>query len=459
MKKHKFISTILFTLFLSQNVNSQNHVTEIFRTNEKLTKAKCILDIILAETDENYYVMDTLGNLKSKISKDLYEGLKITRFAHFLTFEQDQKFGLLTLQGSMLIPSIYESIDAVRKDEIIVELHNKKAIINSKHELLFQFPEGYDLSDIYYNYTSFGPPYRNVGHLYIIEDDDGLIVCDAEDNQVDIPNIRSIKTFDENYLVRTKSGFGLIDKNLNELIPFKYEHMNKHKLENGYPFCYIKNRKREVKIANKSGIILSDEWYDEIRTVGNNFLAVKKQYGEKQFFLYDVNWNLIKKFDSHTVLVLNNYLINRINKNERGVLLDSNGKKKQFPLDSVKNYRIMEDYFVLQDSSGKWGIFDHHGLEKFPCQYKSIISQGYGHLVFNKGELVVNKNLETICHDVDFYLKIKGKFIELRRDSKYGLFSESGQEIIPFDAESIKLISKNLFLVTRNESNQIIKIK
>lgn len=232
---------------------------------------------------------------------------------------------------------------------------------------------------------------------------------DKMDNIVIKPQYQFSRKFINNYAVVFKNdSAGIIDKQNNIIIPFKYnniEHLGDNRFMFGYRTKYFGEYNMGVIDTNRKIIIPAKFYY------------IKKN---KAFYKVTKNINTI------------------LQENDSG------------DLRSVKSL---------------YGLFDFNGKEIIPCKYDQLIFLNDNLIVLEKDNFQALFNYEGKSL-TDFIYMVFGDFqgglAKARIGNKYGFINEIGQVVIPIKYDYCNEFSNGLSVVTLNKKwlaiNKIGKI-
>lgn len=278
---------------------------------------------------------------------------------NILKYKKDEKFGLLSINGSIITENKYEEITSIgnKEGEVLVKEDGKYGIIDEKGNT--KIKNQYDLieSDGFYTddngYKKAGYIVRittNDGYRYGYFDSDGIQVLKEEYNQ--ITRLNEIKS--DIYLIAAQNGQYGVFINNSKIINTQYQSIDyKSDLQ-----IFIVERTGTFGAINLKGTQVIPLEYNELQVNGIYIYGIKKlEDGQEEKTVLDVDGNVVNiPFDT----VINTtssskYFI----ENEAGVysILNSNFEKI-----SKQNYKFIEyaydKYFIATNDQNKVGVID-----------------------------------------------------------------------------------------------------
>ena len=183
---------------------------------------------------------------------------------NLLTYQQDEKLGLINLEGEVIAKPIYESIEGLpyKEGELLVQLEGKYGVINNKGNYLVD-PE-YDQINVD-NYTTEEEGYKHAGYIvsnttengyrYGYVDIDGNVLLQPE--YTEVSRITNIKDNDNIYLIVAQNGqYGLF-KNQEQIIGNEYQSISYNSESNTLTL----EKTKRYGVANLDGEVVDIKYF------------------------------------------------------------------------------------------------------------------------------------------------------------------------------------------------------
>lgn len=349
----------------------------------------------------------------------------------FIYIKKNDKIGLLSYEGIMIVPCEYDYISNFVDGKAQVTLNKRNSFIDKTGKETYRMIDS-QLPGIFI-------------YVSLLKAKSGLM--DADNNPITGLIFDSINPFnDEVAVCKSGSKWGLIDSKGELLIPFEFDYIKDFEngeaeaCKNRIKFTIDKNgnevfkRRRinnqyqtmESKLQNKIGIFTNAG--EEV--TGLIFSALKFFQGDGIIAQKDGKWGLIK-FDGEEIIPFEN---------------DS--------IDVIINHRL------LVNRNGKFGVIDYSGAEILPIEYDNIIEISNDNYIFKKDKLyALSKNDGELITPYNFQelKKVNNSFIAARQDNKWGLLDHSGQVIIPIEYDAIpERFKEEFYRVKKNKKWGVI---
>lgn len=397
---------------------------------------------------------------------------------------------------------ISEDIDkgsSIFDERIIVEKYNKYGI---------QSIDGENIEEIIYDKII-----RVSENSYYLEKEGKGVIKNIVNNR--IIEVNEIEKISDDYLrVAYKGEFGIVDKNLNWILPLEYDYLDYNKeyvivakegvievydkefkkleIENntrvilgiGKYLYSVKNNK--LGVIDKNGKVIITPKYDNFLKLNDRDIMIgyedgksylinletKKEklvdyenFGEesegmiltlkdRKLGYIDIEGNEIipNKYEAaFKVQMGSKYL--QVKENEKWMLLNKKGEvHKELPYDDLGEYK---DGYILVVSNNKLGYIDDEGNEKIVPQfiYATSFKNGYAVVGEESGLGVINKENEKVIPLIYDEVEIKDNYVYVKMDNKRGILDLNGHEILPVIYDELGDIENNiLFYKKDNES-------
>lgn len=296
----------------------------------------------------------------------------------------------------------------------------------------------------------------------------------------EIDNIKSISFKDDLFVINSNDKFGVLDSNLNIIIPFEYDNIQigeqlflaKLKDKIGYinkqnniiiPFEYEagtsdENNKIIVLKKNKAGILnikndkITNFIYDNFMKFSNKFVG----YKDNKFFLLDENTN--KELDATWVGFPSKNTI-FYEKNGKFGLLDINGNKITENIYDELGQQNIEAIIFKKDN--KYGLINQKGevIYKNTADYIVPLSK-YFYIAGKDGEdtnFIINSDGKSILKNENFIeiFEINENYLLAQTLDDFTLFDKNGTNLLTIK----EIIFFNNSIIIYKKDNQIFYIK
>lgn len=397
---------------------------------------------------------------------------------------------------------ISEDIDkgsSIFDERIIVEKYNKYGIQSIDSE---------NIEEIIYDKII-----RVSENSYYLEKEGKGVIKNIVNNR--IIEVNEIEKISDDYLrVAYKGEFGIVDKNLNWILPLEYDYLDYNKeyvivakegvievydkefkkleIENntrvilgiGKYLYSVKNNK--LGVIDKNGKVIITPKYDNFLKLNDRDIMIgykdgksylinletKKEklldyenFGEesegmiltlkdRKLGYIDIEGNEIipNKYEAaFKVQMGSKYL--QVKENEKWMLVNKKGEVyKELHYDDLGEYK---DGYILVVSNNKLGYIDDEGNEKIVPQfiYATSFKNGYAVVGEESGFGVINKENEKVIPLIYDEVEIKDNYVYVKMDNKRGILDLNGHEILPVIYDELGDIENNiLFYKKDNES-------
>lgn len=291
-----------------------------------------------------------------------------------LKYKQEEKYGLISIEGKKITNPIYENIDTLqyKEGELVVKQNNKYGIININGYEKIK-PE-YDniVADGYYSSES---GYKNDGYIVSNTTDQGYRYgyINNEGEKILEPNYNELSRIsytDESkiYLLCAENGkYGVFESEKN-IIPNEYQEIA---YIEGNDFCIVQKGKK-FGVINLQGSMMLQVKYLQINVNGDYLYVTDENSIQK---VYDKKGNETEINPSTAILSTNseeNYKIHIDTSNEATVYSIYQGETKL----TAENYSYLEylfdNYFIASNAQGKIGVIDANGNVKIEMKYDTL---------------------------------------------------------------------------------------
>ena len=509
MKKRGLIAIIILiiiiaactvTYFIFQKQNQQNKEYEV----EKITDYQYFVS--KSQENQKYGVIDTKGNIvipeeydvveipnpskpvflcttgqKNEVLNDQsnkiyteYDNIELLPLKNvasdllyeksIMKYEQDGKYGLISLTGEVLTDAIYEEIDTLqyKEGELIVKKDGKYGIINQK---------GYTLVETQYDKITADTFFDDEGKYYY----DGYIVANKTENGYrygyvaytgevyldtlynDMQRISEAGNRDEAYLLVAENGrYGLF-KNEKKLINTEYHSIN---FDSNNSIFIIQQGKKYGVINQEGNLILPCE-FEELDVKGKYLYAKKGE--ETSVYSADGKQTEISPNTSIVEIPNNDGYTIRVQTEENNTTYQIYKDEQPIIQDNYKYITYLENNLLMASKDEKLGIIDIQGNPKTEFKYTSIqviqntpliqmltdnsieITDGQANsiLTMQDGELTQYENYILVSNEKENkYVTIEGKEVTNKeifkdntlfavvKDGKWGFEDKAGNIVV-----------------------------
>ncbi len=379
-----------------------------------------------------------------------------------LLFEKNGKYGVINLDGKVIVKANYEEIQGLtyKESELLVRKNNKYGVINSKGAVIIK-PEydsitadnyyaekekyafsGYIVSkkiDENYNYgyikyngkVLIKPQYTNISRIIDIEDNENAYLIAQDKTKVGLIKNKDI-VIDINYkelqynkdnnilIARKNAKLGILDLQGKEIIPVEYEDLS----INGENI-YTKNEEEE-KYFDKSGNEIQNNIYKGIYSIENGkyYLTINE---DSLYGILDRNKQvLVENSYSYLEYLFNDYFI--ASNNNLGIINSKGEVVIDFKYNIISK---IENSSVIQAK-----IVKDNTIELFSKDLKSIGTFENANIKKADNYIEINSKNNTI------YIDLNGNILEneelfknnnlfsVQENGKYGFKDKTGKIVV-----------------------------
>ena len=368
-----------------------------------------------------------------------------------LTYKENEKFGLINLEGKKLTKAIYDKIEGLpyKEGELLIQKEGKYGIINLKGNQLIK-PQ-YDQVNVD-GYSNDENGYKNAGYIignkteegyrYGYIDINGKMLLELEYNE--IQRITDVKENDI-YLIAAKNGqYGLF-KNKEQVIGNEYQSITYNQTDE----TLILQKTKKFGIANLDGKIIIPVEYKQIDSIGMYIYATNEDGKE----------NVYTKEGTEIQADSNIAILETSNENFKIKIDNTNGTvysiidKNDNPI-TKQNYSYIEylsdDNFIVS-LEGKLGVINSNNEIKIDIKYDSIEKLQNTDFITttlakDKTTQIYDKNINKLCDLPNANIVVEKEYIKIYNDEVTKYFSLSGKEISSKEA----LKGNKIFAISNN---------
>ena len=353
---------------------------------------------------------------------------------NLLTYEQDEKQGLINLEGKVVAKPIYESIEGLpyKEGELLVKIEGKYGVVNNKGNYLVN-PD-YDQIAVD-NYTT-EEGYKHAGYIvsnttengyrYGYVDVDGNVLLEPE--YTEVSRITNVKDDDNIYLVVAQNGqYGMI-KNQEQIIENEYQSISYNSESNTLTL----EKTKRYGVATLDGKIVIPVEFAQIDSTGKNIYATDVD-GNVKVYQEDGNPAEIES----NVYILEtgneNYQI-KIDNTQGSVysILNKDGEQITTQNYSYINY-LYDNYFIVSVTGGKVGVINDKEEPIIEIQYDSIEKvEGTDYIITrlseNSSTQLYDKNFKQLCEMTNAIVQTEENYVKVYNDTETKYFDLEGNE-------------------------------
>lgn len=381
--------------------------------------------------DKKEQIYTEYNNITPLVLKNVSTDLRYEKSV--LKYEEDGKYGLISLEGKKITNPIYEEIDTLqyKEGEFVIKKNNKYGIMNMNGYVIIN-PE-YDniKADAYYS-TDTG--YKNDGYIVSNTTDEGYRYgyIDNEGNKILDTNYNDLYRINyegETYLVCAENGkYGLFNKNKN-IIPNEYQAITYIEGDN---LCLVQKGKKYGIITLEGSMILQVR-YNQIDINGDYIYTTDEN---SEIKVYDKKGNEVE--------VNQNTTISTIQENpEYKIYIDTSNGTTLYSIYQGENKITNGNYnyigylsnnnYIASRQNEKLGVIDQNENIKLEMKYDTIRKIDGTNLVeadiqsTNTIE-IYSSNLEKIAEMNNATLTVEDNYIKLSSTTEIKYFDLEGKE-------------------------------
>lgn len=412
--------------------------------------------VFICYKDNNTKVFNEKGEEIYTEYKNI-EPLRLKDIASDLTYEKstlkyadNNKFGIISIDGKKITDAIYEDIDTLqfKEGELLVKQNGKYGVINIKGVTIVNPIYDEINSDKYYEeqleYKKSGYIVKKTtdeGYRYGYVDYKGKQIIDTKYN--DLYRITDINN--ENvYLICAQNGqYGLV-RNKKKIINNEYQSLTYNDSNN--TITALKGKRYGV--ININGKVIVPFEYKQIDTTGEYIYAVAEDNTTK---IFDANGKETNINPNMAILDIENtnyqiYIDSDNDKTKYTLYKDGNAVTKN---EYVYIEYLYDNYFIACNSEGKLGVIDDSEKIKIPFEYNSIqkidgidLIQTYKN--DEKVTEIYSKELKKITSLENATMTKAADYIKIYNDTDAKYINKEGKEV-----KNTELFSNNKIFANR----------
>ena len=354
---------------------------------------------------------------------------------NLLTYVQDEKIGLINLEGEIIVEPIYETIEGLpyKEGELLVKLEGKYGVINNKGNYLVE--PRYDQITVD-NYTTEEDGYKRAGYIvsnttengyrYGYIDIDGNVLLETE--YTEISRIINIEDNDNIYLIVAQNGqYGMV-RNQEQMIENEYQSISYNSENNTLTL----EKTKKYGVATLDGEIIIPVEFSQIDSTGR-YIYTTDANGNIQVYQEDGNPAGI---DSNVYILetkSENYQIKIDNSQGSAYsILNPSGEQITTTNYSYINY-LYDNYFIVSLTGGKVGVINDKEEPIIAIQYDSIEQvEGTDYIITrlseNNSTQLYDKNFKQLCEMSNAIVQTEESYVKIYNDTETKYFDLEGNE-------------------------------
>ena len=331
-----------------------------------------------------------------------------------LKYKQDDKYGIITIDGKTVTKPVYESIEVLEyKDEVLkVKQNDKFGLININGDVIIKPEYNSIATDSYYNQSS---KYQKAGYIVNVVTEQGYRYgyINSQGKQVldtmftNVKRITEVKDDNNTYLITYKNGQAGILKNGQTGIENEYEDISYDVTNNVLELQ--KNAKQGV--YDLAGNMILPIQYDNIEILGTLINATK----DGKLMVFNVSGTVQDENSLKAMYPENNYYIT-VDRNGKYGVADQN---KNSIINNEYNYiEYAFDKYFIATKNEKIGVIDETGNIVIPIE-NSIVQNINGTKIIqiinsetNVSD-IYNSKMEKVLSQSDSRIYLKENYIKL----------------------------------------------
>ena len=354
---------------------------------------------------------------------------------NLLIYHQDEKLGLINLEGEVIADPIYESIEGLpyKEGELLVNLDGKYGVINNKGNYLVD-PE-YDQITVD-NYTTQEDGYKRAGYIVSNTTEDGYRYgyVDINGNVIlkpeytEISRITDIKDNDHIYLIVAQNGqYGMM-KNQEQIIKNEYQSISYNSESNTLTL----EKTKRYGVANLDGKVVIPVEFTQIDSTGKYIYATDV---DENVEVYQADGNPAGIESNIYILETGNenYQIKIDNSQDSAYsIINKNGEQITTQNYAYINY-LYDNYFIASVAGGKVGVINDKEEPMINIQYDSIEKvEGTNYFITrlseNNSTQLYDKNFKQLCEMTNAIVQTKENYVKVYNDTETKYFDLEGNE-------------------------------
>lgn len=352
-----------------------------------------------------------------------------------LTYEKNEKIGLIDFEGKEVVAPIYEQIESLpyKEGELLVKQQEKYGVVNIKGNILVECNYDQITIDNYYTDEN-GYKYAGYivsskteeGYRYGYVDINGKEILNPEYNQ--LSRITDIKEDEKPYFITAKNGqYGVLKKE-ELIINNEYQSIRYDKSSD----IFIVEKSKKYGATNKDGNVIIPIQFNQIDITGIYLYARKGTVTE----VYTREGQLTNRDNNIAILKTDNQQYRIKIDNSNGTKYSIVDKDENSLIENDYSYidYLFGEYFIVSSNNGKLGVIDAKGNQKLEIKYDSIeIIQGTEMIktTVTKDKLtqIYDSNLSFIGEMNNAIVEENKQYIKMYNETQTIYYDFTGKEI------------------------------
>lgn len=351
-----------------------------------------------------------------------------------LKYKENDKFGLIDLDGYKLTEAVYQSISSLKNKPgaILAKKNDKYGILDDKGNIIIDFKYDEIIGDGYCSQTQ---AYEKTGYITKEKTKTGDIYgyIDYKGKVILEPKYESLErvleyTDNEIYLICMNRGKKGVYRNKKKIIEFKYQNIYYSDISN----VFTVQKGNKYGFYNNDGHEILEPKYEEYSIAGNYICVTEDNIKT----LYDINANALNNVNYISMIETENpeYFIAQKENGDYCII------SKNITVDEGFSYLsyAFDDYFIFTDKNGKYGIWKVWEGIKVPSEYEYILKiEGKNALEAKKYDFeetdIYSKNMEIVS-------TISGAIVDTVDENYSVIYSDSEKIYIDKDGNIVSNI-------------------
>lgn len=358
--------------------------------------------------------------------------ISITDFEEdVLKYRENDKFGLIDLDGYKLTEAIYQSISSLKNKSgaILAKKDNKYGILDNRGNIIIDFKYDEIIGDGYcsqidgYKKTGYITKEKTkTGDLYGYIDYKGKVILEPKYESIE----RALEySNDEIYLICMNRGKKGVYKNKKRIIEFNYQNIYYSDTSK----IFIVQKGNKYGFYNNDGHEILETRYEDYVLAGN-YICVTENDTK---ILYDINGNALNNINYTAMIETDNpeYFIAQKENGDYCII------SKNITVDEGFSYLsyAFDDYFIFTDKNGRYGVWKVWEGIKVPSEYEYILKidgkKALEAKKYNSEETdIYSKNMKIIS-------TISGAIIDTVDENYSVIYSDSEKIYIDKDGDIV----------------------
>lgn len=372
---------------------------------------------------------EIFGEYKNVQAISIFTNINSTPYEKsVLTYKENEKYGLINLNGKIITKPIYDEISSVNYKEgtFLVKQNGLEGIINIKGKVIIKCEYEAVTSDNYYSEKNNNEQAGYIvskktenGYRYGYVNYRGSKILQEEYTQIE--RVTEITSEKDIYFIAFKNGQAGLLKNNKEILNYEFEDIQ----YNGLSDIFIVQRNGKYGAVAKTGDIIIYPEYSNVYTGGIYINAVK----ENEIQVFDFQGNKIETDDRSKIKTENSNYYITVDKKGIYKIVDESGK---VIIDNDYNYieYIPGNRFIVTRDS-KNGVINSEGKSILELKYDSVSRINETNVI----QAEINQTIELYNLELEKITSMKNAIVREVKEGK--------EYILIYSENDFKYIDKN----------------